>query len=88
MLFGVLKDLIHRVHLLWNRREDVLEELELLKHAFISNAYPEKRVLKTVKDSWTKERLKAVQVEGREKAFFDVLYAPYVKGFTEGLQRN
>ena len=63
---------------------------------FISNGYPEKLVLKTMQESWEKETLKAilvgieqeVKVEGREKVFFEVLHAPYVKGFTEGLQRS
>ena len=73
-----------------------MEELELLKNVFISNGYPEKLVLKTMKESWAKETLKAVlvgieqevEVITREKAFFEVLHAPYVKGFTEGLQRS
>ena len=96
MLLGVLKGLIHRAHVLCDRKEDLLEELELLKNVFISNGYPEKLVLKTMKESWAKETLKAVlvgieqevEVITREKAFFEVLHAPYVKGFTEGLQRS
>jgi len=91
MLLGVLKGLIHRAHVLCDRKEDLLEELELLKNVFISNGYPEKLVLKTMKESWAKETLKAVlvgieqevEVITREKAFFEVLHAPYVKGFTE-----
>ena len=39
-----------------------MEELELLKNVFISNGYPEKLVLKTMKESWAKETLKAVLV--------------------------
>ena len=44
------------------RREDLLEELELLKNVFISNGYPEKLVLKPVHESWAKETMKAVLV--------------------------
>ena len=29
-----------------------------------------------------------MDVIARENAFFEVLHAPYVKGFTEGLQRS
>ena len=73
-----------------------MEELELLKNVFISNGYPEKLVLKTVKESWAKETMKAVLmgiehdvvIEEKNKDYFEVLHAPYVKGFTEGLQRK
>ena len=73
-----------------------MEELELLKNVFISNGYPEKLVLKTLKESWAKEALKAVLVgieqdvviEEQRKDYVEVLHAPYVKGFTEGLQRK
>ena len=79
MLLGVLKGLIHRAHVLCDRKEDLLEELELLKNVFISNGFPEKLVLKTMKESWAKETLKAVlvgieqevEVITREKAFFN-----------------
>ena len=96
MMLGVLKGLIHRAHVLCDKKEDLVEELELLKNVFISNGYPEKLVLKTVKESWAKETMKAVLVgieqdlviEEKNKDYFEVLYAPYVKGFTEGLQRK
>ena len=50
---------------------------------------------KTLNESWPRETLKAVlkgvqqdvQVEN-EKDFFEVRHAPYVKGFSEGLQRK
>ena len=51
MLLGVLKGLIHRAHVLCDRKEDLLEELELLKNVFISIGYPEKVELKTMKES-------------------------------------
>ena len=95
MLLGVLKGLIHRAHVLCDRKEDLLEELSLLKDVFISNGYPEKLVLKTLEESWVKETLKAVlkgvgqqlEVEN-EKGYFEVLHVPYVRGFSEGLQRR
>ena len=95
MLLGVLKGLVHRAHVLCDRKEDLLEELALLKNVFVSNGYPEKLVQKTVQESWAKETLKAilvgieqdVEVEKR-KEFCKVLHVPYVKGFSEGLQQK
>ena len=95
MLLGVLKGLIHRAHVLCDKKEDLLEELAILKDVFISNGYPEKLVLKTLEESWAKETMKAVlkgvgqqlEVEN-EKGYFEVLHAPYVRGFSEGLQRR
>ena len=95
MLLGVLKGLIHRAHVLCDRREDLLEELALLRDVFIANGYPEKLVQKTLNESWAKETLKAVlngveqqiEIEGN-KGYYDVLHAPYVQGFSEGLQRK
>ena len=95
-MLGVLKGLIHRARVVCDKKEDLLEELELLKNVFISNGYPEKLVLKTFKESWAKETLKAVLVgieqdvviEEQRKDYVEVLHAPYVKGFTEGLQRK
>ena len=37
MLLGVLKGLIHRAHVLCDMKEDLIEELDLLKNVFISN---------------------------------------------------
>ena len=67
----------------------MLAELALLKDVFLSNGYPEKLVLKTLEDSWPKETLKAVlkgveqkvKVEKPKENYFEVLHAPYVKGF-------
>ena len=52
-------------------------------------------VVKTFKESWPRETLTAVlkgiqqevEVEN-EKQYFEVLHVPYMKGFTEGLQRR
>ena len=95
MLLGVLKGLIHRAHVICDLKEDLLEELDLLKNVFIRNGYPEQLVTKTFIESWPRETLKAV-LKGVEqdvevengKDYFKVLHAPYVKGFTEGLQRR
>ena len=95
MLLGVLKGLIHRAHVLCDKKEDLLEELALLKDVFLSNGYPEKLVLKTLEESWAKETMKAIlkgvgqqlEVEN-EKGYFEVLHVPYVRGFSEGLQRR
>ena len=93
MLLGVLKGLIHRAHVLCDRKEDLLEELSLLKDVFICNGYPETLVLKTLNESWPKETLKAVlkgvqqEVEAENsKGYFDVLHAPYVRGFLKGCE--
>ena len=96
MLLGVLKGLIHRAHVLCDKKEDLLEELALLKDVFLSNRYPEKLVLKTLEDSWAKETLKAdlkgvkqeVKVEKPKDNYFKVLHPPYVKGFSEGYKED
>ena len=83
ILLGILKGLIHRAHVLCDRREDLLEELALLRDVFIANGYPEKLVQKTLNESWVKEMLKAdlkgveqkIEMEGN-KGYYDVLHAP------------
>ena len=52
LLLGVLKGLIHRAHKLCDLREDLLEELTLLRNVFINNGYPEKLVRETLNKSW------------------------------------
>ena len=37
MLLGVLKGLVHRAHVLCDRKEVLLEEMGLLKNVFVSN---------------------------------------------------
>ena len=86
LLLGVLKGLIHRAHQLCDLKEDLLEELALLKDVFISNGYPEALVQKTIKNSWEKETLKAILVEPNgiqdlknskaNEDFYDVFHAP------------
>jgi hypothetical protein len=97
MLLGVLKGLIHRAHVICDEKEDLLEELELLRNVFICNGYPEHLVSATLKESWRRETLKAILkgiqhdveiVEEKEKDYVELLRAPYVKGFSEELQRK
>ena len=61
----------------------------------IRNGYLEKLVVKTLQESWPRETLKAVlkgvqqDVEVEKKGdYFEVLNAPYVRVFLEGLQRR
>ena len=51
----------------------------------------------TLKESWRKETVKAIlqgiqqdveTVQTKEKDYVELLRAPYVKGFSEGLQRK
>ena len=49
MLLGVLKGLIHRAHVICDEKQDLLEELELLRNVFICNGYPEHLVSATLK---------------------------------------
>ena len=66
MLVGVMKGLIHRAHVLCDLKEDLLEELSLVKDVFMSNGYPEKLVLQTLEQLWCMETLKAVLVGVQE----------------------
>ena len=60
-----------------------------------SNIKQEKTLLKTLEESWATETLKEmlvgieqeVRVE-EKKEYFEVLHAPYIKGFSEGLGRK
>ena len=60
MLLGVMKGLIHRAHVICDLKENLLEELDLLRNVFIRNGYLEKLVVKTLQESWPREALKAV----------------------------
>ena len=51
MLLGMLKGLIHRAHVLCDLKEDLIEELDVLKNVFISKGYPEHLVFKTLRES-------------------------------------
>ena len=72
-----------------------MDELSLLRDVFIAHGYPERLVKETLEKSWEVETLKAVLVgieqevkPVQQKDYFDVLHAPYVKGFSESLQRK
>ena len=49
MLLGVMKGLIHRAHVICDLKEDLLEELDLLRNVFNRNGCPEKLVVKLYK---------------------------------------
>ena len=89
---GVLKGLIHRAHLLCDLKEDLLDELNLLRDVFISNGYPYKLVNKTINESWSTELKKSTMEEFEEKEenyeYFEVMHAPYVQGFPKKLQKG
>jgi hypothetical protein len=92
ILLGVLKGLIHRAHVLCDKKEDLCEELDLLSDVFVSNGYPQKLVKKTILKSWEIEMKKAIEKDQdngktESKEFFDVLHAPYIEGFSEKVQR-
>jgi len=63
---GVLKGLIHRAHLLCDLKEDLLDELNLLRDVFISNGYPCKLVQRTMNESWSTELKKSIMEEFEE----------------------
>ena len=89
---------VNQAHLLCDIKEDLLNELELLRNVFICNGYPKKLVEKTINDSWKVElkkqiynELEEVDPDHHEKEekseYFDTLHAPYIAGFSEKLQR-
>ena len=84
VLLGVMKGLIHRAHLLCDLKEDLLDELNLLRDVFISNGYPTKIVNKTINDSWAielkKELMEAAQKDSNNEndQYYNVLYALYI----------
>jgi hypothetical protein len=93
-LLGTLKSLIHRAHKLIDEKEDLLQELQLLKDVFIQNGYPIHLIEKTIQNSWKIEMMKKLKEElGQEEElpnrnFYDILHAPYIQGFSELLQRQ
>jgi GIY-YIG catalytic domain len=92
---GVIKGLIHRAHILCDKNEDLLNEITLLKDIFISNGYPARNVEKIIKESWKEELRKSLLDEqsaernkNKSSEFYYILQAPYVKGFSENLQKE
>ena len=81
-------------------KEDLLNELQLLKDVFISNGYPRKLVERTINDSWKSELKKQIDEslydENRQDdekpaenpGYFDTLNVPYIAGFSERLSRE
>jgi hypothetical protein len=80
--------------MLCDLEDDLKGELSLLEKVFIENGYPPRLVRKIIRESWSVETRKMIlmemenqQEEKQEgKEFFDVLHAPYIKGFSEKLQ--
>ena len=63
MLLRVLKGLMHWAHAIYDRKEDLLEELDLLKNVFISNKYAEQLVAKTFQVHMSRPRETLQDVE-------------------------
>ena len=79
-------------HLLCDIKEDLLDELDLLRDVFVSNGYPRKLINRTIKDSWRKElekEVKQLQTEqhgeqqDNNNEYYDPLHTPYNAGFSE-----
>ena len=68
----------------------------MLKKVFLQNGYPQKIVERIVKESWEtelKREMESLLRNGEEKAeeekeFYTVLQVPYIKSFTESLQKE
>ena len=58
---GVLKGLIHRAHLFCDLKDDLLNELQLLRDVFVSNGYPRKLVDRTINNLWQIELKKQIK---------------------------
>ena len=91
-LLGVLKGRIHQAHLLCGKKEDLVAELELLTDVFVAYGYPYHIVSQTIKESCKAEFFKSLSENNfdhkKEDQYFDVIHAPYVKDFSEKLQRD
>ena len=97
---GVLKGLIHRAHQLCDLKEDLLNELQLLRDVFVSNGYPRKLVERTINNSWKVELKKEIYASLHEEdilhqneeeenpGYFETLQAPYIAGFSERLAKD
>ena len=96
----MLKGLIHRAHQLCDLKEDLLNELQLLRDVFVSNGYPRKLVERTINNSWKVEFKKEIYAllheedilhqseEAENSGYFETLQAPYIAGFSERLAKD
>ena len=96
----MLKGLIHRAHQLCDLKEDLLNELQLLRDVFVSNGYPRKLVERTINNSWKVELKKEIYASLHEEdilhqneeeenpGYFETLQAPYIAGFSEWLAKD
>jgi len=97
---GVLKGLIHRAHLFCDLKDDLLNELQLLRDVFVSNGYPRKLVDRTINNSWQTELKKQIDTSLHDDnaqdteepednpGYFDTLNVPYIAGFSERLSKE
>ena len=92
---GVLKTLLHRAHSLCDKKDDLIDELEILNTVFIQNGYPERLVKHIIQNSWKDEIMKMLKKaedtkkeNSNERSYYDVLHAPYVQNFSEKLQKD
>ena len=75
-------------------KEDLLDELNLLRDVLISNGDPTKIVNQTINNSWAielkKELMEAAQKDENNEngEYLNVLHAPYIQGFSEKLQKD
>ena len=87
---GVLKGLIHRAHLFCDLKEDLLNELQLLRDGFVSYGYPRKLVDRTSNNSWQTELKKQIETSLHDDnaqdteepednpGYFDILNVPFI----------
>jgi hypothetical protein len=91
---GTLKGLIHRAHELCDEKEDLMKEISLLKEVFRDNDYPPRYVNETVDEMWKIELKRKIQKQmneskekEKESEYRDIIQFPYVRGFSEKLQK-
>ena len=97
---GILKGLIHRAHLFCDLKEDLLDELQLLRDVFISNGYPKKLVDRAINNSWKIELKKQIDASFYDEnnqdidkpeenpGYYDTINVPYIAGFSEKLAKD
>ena len=85
-----MKGLIKREHRLCDLKEDLEEELNLLRYIFISNGCPVRRVDETFKHykptNETYGEVMAQLMKEQEYVGRDVICVPYIPGFSEKMQ--
>ena len=90
-LLGIIKELVHRAHYFCDLKEDLLDELDLLKEVFIMNGYPLKLVTRTIEDMETKktvmrEMQQSFDEEEQKEEYFKVLLYHTYMGLQSGFK--